>query len=457
MGKHGFQRGDKATRKYLAQYAEEEATLCERLRAHAPRFAHGLAIPCYAEGDGVAACLASIPKGSRGDVLVVLVVNAPAGAPEENRAANALTLERIRLAYGSPRSVSATALLYPHGAGALLVIDRATRSPLPRRQGVGLARKIGADVLLALAEDGQLGSPWIHCSDADVLFPPDYFEQSEAQPASDTAALLYRFGHIAGGDPRQHEAALQYEIALRYYVLGLRFAGSPYAFHSIGSTLAIEAGAYARVRGFPRLEAAEDFYLLNKLAKVGAVRPLAGDRLRLSSRSSFRVPFGTGAAVGNLLKAGEPALTTYDPRVFHGLRLWLGALRGALARPDSRADLRDSVLEEALLDSAIDGPLLVRALEETGALARAEAALAGPGKNAPKRLLDGFDGFRTLKLIHALRDAGLEDLPLRSALERSAFMLPAAGEFAANTAELARQVEALDAPRGRESPPATKG
>jgi len=448
MGKTGLEAHDKAVRKYLAGYAEEEINLVGEIRAQAPRFAHGLAIPCHAEGENVEACLASVPKEERGRVLTVLVVNAPAGASETIRDSNALTLERIRLTHGNPRSLSASTLLYPHPAGALLVIDRSTHSPLPPRQGVGLARKIGADLLLALAEAGHLESAWIHCSDADAILPPDYFQQIGGAPTRGTAALLYRFRHVDAGDARQYEAALQYEISLRYYVLGLRFAGSPYAFHSIGSTLAIHAGAYARVRGFPRREAAEDFYLLNKLAKVGKIRNLSGDPLRLSSRSSFRVPFGTGAAVGRLLEAPEPALETYDSRVFRGLRCWLRVLEGALGDSETHRDLRGGVLEGARRDGSIQGEVLLRALEETGALELAEAALAEPGANRRKRLLDAFDGFRTLKLIHALRDAGLENLPLGEALQKASFMSSAENVLAAGTRALAREVEALDQAAG---------
>ena len=45
MGKTGLELQDKAVRKYLAGYAEEEINLVGEIRAQAPRFAHGLAIP----------------------------------------------------------------------------------------------------------------------------------------------------------------------------------------------------------------------------------------------------------------------------------------------------------------------------------------------------------------------------------------------------------------------------
>ena len=40
-----------------------------------------------------------------------------------------------------------------------------------------------------------------------------------------------------------------------------------------------------------------------------------------------------------------------------------------------------------------------------------------------KQLIVWFDSFKTLKFIHALRDLGLENMPLEKAIERAAFNL----------------------------------
>ena len=439
-----FIAGDKAARKYLARHAEPEAGLARELGGRFGRFGHGLAIPSHAEGSRIADCLATIPPGPRGPVLTVVVVNAPAGARAEVREANQRSLDEIRQRYGQAENLSSTASTFAHPAGALLVVDRSSEQPLPERQGVGLARKIGADLLLALAEEKRLDSPWIHCTDADARLPDDYFEQVNGAGGSDTAALLYRFRHMADTDARTHEAALQYEVSLRYYVLALRFAGSPHAFHSIGSTLALHANAYARVRGFPRREAAEDFHLLNKLAKVGRIGQLSGAPLGLSSRTSFRVPFGTGAAIGRLLETAETPLHTYHPAVFHHLRAWQRTLSRILSGHGPDGNLRGLVLEDAAEDTEVDGERLVEALERGGALARAEQAISAPTGTARRQLLDGFDGLRTLKLVHSLRDLGLADLPLRTALEMASFIGLSAQETPSETAALARRVEALD-------------
>ena len=207
---------------------------------------------------------------------------------------------------------------------------------------------------------------------------------------------------------------------------GLGFAGSKYAFHSIGSTLALRASAYAQVRGFPRRTAAEDFYLLNKIAKVGRVRSLSGAPLELSSRVSSRVPFGTGAAIGRMLENPESERGTYHPALFYHLRAWLDTLESAIAEnplpQDPAATLAGMARERAVRDPGADPDRLVAALEVTGALAAAADALAAPRRTIRRRAHDGFDGFRTLKLLHALRDSGLPDLPLREALGQADFL-----------------------------------
>ena len=63
----------------------------------------------------------------------------------------------------------------------------------------------------------------------------------------------------------------------------MKYARSPYAFHTIGSTMAVSANHYAKVRGFPKREAGEDFYLLNKLAKVKTLGAQGCSRRRSGS------------------------------------------------------------------------------------------------------------------------------------------------------------------------------
>ena len=418
----------RAEKQYLQRYAEPEA---RQLGAVRRRFGHVLTIPAYGEGPGLRNALASIPAGPLGDVLTVLVINGRANSPQSMKDANRAMLEELRAAGGRGVEIAPNAALHEHPRGALLLIDRATPGrELPPRHGVGLARKIAADIALALWSEERVASPWIHCTDADVALPPDYFEAatpgaSIPGSASRTAnasgaALLYPFQHVEAT-----RDALEYEISLRYYVAGLRFASSPYAFHTIGSTVAVHAIAYARVRGFPRRLAAEDFYLLNKLAKVGTIRSLHGEPIRLSARTSNRTPFGTGHALEHARGRERDAapLCVYHPDVFSDLGAWLQTLR-ALAVAGEAADPAALLAKSIGAWPSANAERLRAPLEECGAW---EAARIGVKRcrtpaTRMKHLHGGFDAFRTLKLIHALRAGGLASIPLREALAEAAFV-----------------------------------
>jgi hypothetical protein len=407
----------RALEQYLDRYAEPEA---RELGAVQRQFGHVLTIPAYGEGRELHDALASIPAGPLGDVLTVLVVNGRADSPQTVRDANLATLEELRAAGGCGVPIAPNAAIHEHPRGALLLVDRASPGrELPPKQGVGLARKIAADIAFALWLKRRVASEWIHCTDADVALPSRYFEATTADAADASAtALLYPFHHI--GATRE---ALEYEISLRYYVAGLRFAKSPYAFHTIGSALAVRASAYARVRGFPRRLAGEDFYLLNKLAKIGPVLSLDGQPIRLSSRASKRTPFGTGRALERARRRGPRPLHVYHPDVFSDLGAWLETF-GALAGAGDAADPADLLAKQIPNWPLADAGRLCECLEQTGAWAAARSA-AKRGRSPvtrAKHLHGGFDAFRTLKLIHALRAGALASIPLREALSSAPFV-----------------------------------
>jgi hypothetical protein len=428
----GFPKLTKAARKYLERHAEPEATLAGGLAEVAEPYEAVVVIPAYAEHDLLLRALASVPGTRRGKPLVVLVVNQRDGCPDWVGDANRKLLETLRTDPANqqpPRSLGAQVEWLVTSSFDLVLIDRASPGHrLPERQGVGLARKIGADFALALWAAGGCTSPWIHCTDADVTLPTDYFDRlmtratrRAAEPDSAAiAALLFDFRHLVGDCPEDDRAILQYEIYLRYYVLGLRSAGSPYAFHSIGSTLAIHANAYAQVRGFPRREAAEDFHLLAKLAKVGAVRSLRGSPILLSGRRSQRVPFGTGHAMltGHArAQRGEP-FPAHDPRSFGWLAVWLATLASMAERPGLPISQQ---LAFQATGSDTDPVRLERILDSLGVLEAARKALQNKG-NTLHSLNESFDALATLRLIHALRDQVYPEIPLELALERAAFI-----------------------------------
>jgi hypothetical protein len=414
-------RGGKPLEKYLARHAEPEAALAEGI---ADRFGHALVVPAYAEKESLFRMLASIPGGPDGPVLIVVVLNARKDSPPAVHQANRAVRERLVADLPSPAvlSESPPARLHTTAGGRLLVLDRALPGHyLPEGQGVGLARKIGNDLALRLWALGRLASAWLHNTDADVVLPGDYFEQTRPLDASNVAAAVYFFEHRFAEDPDLALAGRLYEISLRYQVLGLAWAGSPYAYENMGSCLAIPVQAYAEVRGFPRKNAAEDFYALDKLAKVGSIARLAGAPLELEGRPSDRVPFGTGKALRDLT-SGRRGLANFrllHPLAFAHLAAWLRLLESLATSgdpsraldqlPSANPFFRADVLREALEAMGV-----AKALSEARARSSDAATLR-------RHLHTWFDAFRTLKLLHALRDGGVGTLPWREALSEAPF------------------------------------
>src|SRR5690606_38208576 len=150
------------------------------------------------------------------------------------------------------------ASLRAEGSFDLLVVDRVSEGrTLAHGEGVGTARRAGADLALGLYALGGVKRAWIHNTDADVRLPRDYFENLPKD--GKVVASLAPFGHTeVVGDEALNLATLRYELHLRWYVQGLRHAGSSRAHHSVGSTISVRPQAYAAVRGFPRRTAGED-------------------------------------------------------------------------------------------------------------------------------------------------------------------------------------------------------
>ncbi len=413
---------DRASAQYLSRHAEPEAALAAGLSG---RFGHALVIPAYGERESLFPLLGSVPAGPAGEVLIVVVLNAREDSPRLIHEANVAVRERLARELPEGEDLSASPPIRAHRlpAGAVLVVDRALPGHyLPEGQGVGLARKIGNDVVLALQARQTVTSTWIHNTDADVLLPPDYFDQTETRDPSGVGCAIYFYDHRFEEDPALAEAARLYEISLRYYVLGLAWAKSPYAYQSMGSCLAIPAPAYTAVRGFPRKNAAEDFYVLDKLAKVGPILRLSGSPLRLEGRPSDRVPFGTGRALRDLVakKKGLEGFRLLHPLVFGHLAAWLRLLSGVAA---SGGDLGAGFRELPETSLFFRADLLEQILGKMGAFEAVRKAALEAREPAAllRRLHTWFDAFRTLKLVHALRDVGFPSLPWRQALAEAPF------------------------------------
>jgi hypothetical protein len=390
-----------------------------------PHWHHALVIPAYRESAALLQNLAQLPRGM-GRTLVILVLNRPDTDhdPQANTSLRA-AVDELATAEQQPGepviySLNTHTDLYVHDMenpdgpfqGSHFPGGPILAGTIPAAQGVGLARKTGCDIALKWMSEGAISGEWIHSSDADALLPQDYFQQLDNCNQRAVAAV-YPFRHIPGADQNCDEATALYELRLHHYVLGLVYAGSPYAYHTLGSCLAVTAGAYAQVRGFGKRAGGEDFYLLNKLAKLGPVAKLTGHCIELQSRLSRRVPFGTGPAVEKIAGSEHPAELAlfYHPLCFAALRALLTVV------PDlQHTDTEDlcGLLGQRGLERS-----LARACSDVIEAMGLDAALTHcrrQGKSREQFLRQfhqWFDGFRSLKFIHGVRDSGwpLQSLP----------------------------------------------
>lgn len=194
--------------------------------------------------------------------------------------------------------------------------------------GAGLARKIGMDAAAELYYRLQQPEGILLTLDADTLVRANYFQEVEQWFAEGKrqAANLFFEHPLEGGDfsEERYEGITRYELHLRYLLQGHRYAGFPYAFHAMGSAIAVRALAYARAGGMPRRQAGEDFYFLQKLIPQGGFGEIQTTSVQPSPRTSDRVIFGTGAAMKSLL-AGEQKVgvgLTYNFQAFADLKVF---------------------------------------------------------------------------------------------------------------------------------------
>ncbi len=365
-------------------------------------------IPAYAEKDLIFTTLAAIaanPDDALKKTLVLCVINNKAAAAAVDKENNSQTLARLA-ALISKKSLRPFMDTDDLRDALLRIADRPIRLGFidastpgleipPHVGGVGMARKIGMDMALRLLVNSGDGPRLIISLDADTLVQPDYLSSVRNVFTGGRAQTgVVDYEHQMPSDRIEQMAIGCYEIFLRYFVLGLQYAQSPYAFHSIGSTIVTTADSYLAVRGMNRREAGEDFYFLNKLAKISAIRQIGETVVFPSARVSKRVPFGTGAAVGKTLSGERQEHFLYDPRIFVILKEWIALMKDCFNQSE------DQIMDRARdIDPGLGAFLAARGFLSIWPKIRSNLK---DQKTYIRQFHGWFDGFETLKLINYL-------------------------------------------------------
>ncbi len=275
---------------------------------------------------------------------------------------------------------------------------------LPKKKaGVGLARKIGMDAALnrfaTIDHDGL-----VVCLDGDCEVSPEYLTMLLKCEKAKISGLSIAFEHDVNSiDNQRNKQIIEYEIFLRYYVHALRSAAYPHAFHTIGSSMASRASAYAKIGGMNTRKAGEDFYFLHKLIPQGKFYDLTTATVFPSARVSERVPFGTGRAMMEMNDGTKDFETLYNPKTFHDLGILF-------------FDEADALFDLHLKDL----PKSFAAFLNQAGLSKQFEDLKVRSKDSVqfrKNFNHWMDGFKVLKYVHFCRDNFYPNLPLEQALE----------------------------------------
>lgn len=268
----------------------------------------------------------------------------------------------------------------------------------PKHAGVGLARKIGMDI--ALQQFALIGHDGLIVNlDADCCVSNNYFEQLLRIEKENINGLSIAFDHdvLNIEDQDLKERIVDYENWLRYYVNALRFTAYPHAFHTIGSSMATRASAYAKIGGMNRRKAGEDFYFLHKLIPQQKFYDLTSCIVFPSARNSDRVPFGTGRAMMEMEAGTKEFKSVYHPQIFIDIRLWL-----------NQPELIFEMTFKEWPDFISLGFEELGWFTEIQALKKRSTSL----KTFQRNFFFWMDGFKMLKLVHYGRDQhyGLMDV-----------------------------------------------
>lgn len=452
--------------KYLEHYAEPEAAHALNIKSF-QQYNYALTLPVYIEPENcIDTLLENISKEptkehtnkttteltekSTKKFLLICVINQPDNLNSEGRTRalkkNKALVQKLHRSYTTQSTYENLILLsnltkktnihtteestqktkknteYNHD---ILIIDRFNYGKeIPIKKGVGLARKIASDIATSLIFKDIIKQPWIFSCDADSKLPKNYFScLDEIDIRENISVITFNFTHIVDSEHYDQnntnsitlqtiqEATSIYEACIKYYAKELTRSNSRYAYCSLGSCMAFSFKHYCASRGFPKRPAGEDFYLLNKLAKLGKVIQKNEITINIKTRISSRVPFGTGPAVENiarqLINLEKP--TYYNNQAFVCLTFFIqcfihSSLPSSKKTIDNQSELSKQLSltthKKSLTDAIYEAAKSI-GINDFFIHTKKQKI---PTEKTAQVFEDWFDAFKTLKFIHFLTE-----------------------------------------------------
>lgn len=349
-------------------------------------------IPSYAE-PSIHHALLSLQSCSRPpcEVEVIVVVNQGENENEEISEMNQRTFEEVKT--WEKRTKGSR----DPGFSVYAVLE----NDLPAKHaGVGFARKIGMDEAVRRFTSIGREDGIIACFDADSSCRSDYLTEiyDHFKKHPETPGCSIRFEHPTFGtefEPRTYLAVTYYELHLRYYNQAMKATGVPYAYHTVGSSMAVRSNAYQKQGGMNRRKAGEDFYFLHKIIELGEFTELNSTIVYPSPRPSSRVPFGTGKAINSFLNSPKNGYYTYNFQGFKYLSQFFKCIPEFYITKPQLITLGGQI-PYVMIDFLNSYFFDDRILE-----------IAGNSKGLhsfEKRFFRWFNAFMVLKFVHFVRD-----------------------------------------------------
>ncbi len=364
---------------------------------------HAVVIPVICEFENIPNLLTSLSQNDNkyfDETLIIFVVNNSKFSNSSIKLDNQKSIALIRNIIKrntTDNNKLITSVLESNLQIGLIDASSEGNELLDKDAGVGLARKIGMDLALQIFNYSSKSKRLITSLDADCTVDKNFItEIRDNFYAKNLSAAIVNYAHNLSTENENTAAIICYEIFLRYYVLGLHIAGSHYAYHSIGSTINCDVESYIKVEGMNKNKAAEDFYFLEKLAKIFEINKIRSTTVYPSSRTSWRAPFGTGHWVNRFNLKTQNDYLLYDPKSFLILKKWLEVFH-----LNEISNIDDYLSEAKKINNVLYEFLVTQYFEKNfGKVVNNSSSNA----QLQKQKIRWFDAFKTLKLIHYLRD-----------------------------------------------------
>ncbi len=269
-----------------------------------------------------------------------------------------------------------------------------------KKSGVGRARKVLMDT--ASMRFAQINNPngVILCFDADSTCEQNHLDmvlKAFERNAKMQAASIYFEHNLENLEAEQMQRIVEYELHLRTYIGWKKYIGLPYAFQTIGSSMAVRVKDYLDKGGMNIRKAGEDFYFLHKFTNTGNFGEIKTTAVYPSSRISDRVPFGTGRALLDAL-SGKKEILTYNPKSYGSFHQFILHLEDWYTTKKKNTDCLSQELIQWFSANKVESILLECKNNSSDFL------------SFKKRFYTRFDAFRFMKYLHQMRETHWPDV-----------------------------------------------